>query len=250
MVGFGGTSPARCIGSYLFLETCGFMGLLRPLKFSLLGDWLWVAGHRVGGTVASGSLFSSPPHAPSDPCAFQDPTERDVYDTLPFQPYPDAPYREQTTRTSPSSNFPCPGAGCSTPPRCPTTVLSDSSLSSFPSFPSSSQGLFADLPMLHVFEPRSKTDCGTNTLFSKWVFFFKGSTLAKYLFSQKASTAWSDCTSTECYFSGTWAESIFGQYQVKKPSSLSAAYTQSGQEQARCLSSALGDAPRWGFYLC
>lgn len=58
-------------------------------------------------------------------------------------------------------------------------------------------------------------------------FFFKSSTPAKYLFSQRASTAWSDCTSTECYFSGTWAQSIFGQYQGKT-SSLSDAYTQSG----------------------
>lgn len=32
----------------------------------------------------------------------------------------------------------------------------------------------------------------------------------------RTSKAWSDCTSTECYFSGTWAQSIFGQHWGKK----------------------------------
>lgn len=37
-----------------------------------------------------------------------------------------------------------------------------------------------------------------------------------YALSLRTSKAWSDCTSTECYFSGTWAQSIFGQHWRKK----------------------------------
>lgn len=72
------------------------------------------------------------------------------------------------------------------------------------------------------------------------VFVFKA-TLQQNNDALRASPAWTDGTSTECWFSSTWAQSMFGQCQ-ETTSSLSDAHRPS-------LSSVFRIAPCWGFCL-